>query len=157
MCPLTDSFTFVVNNRGAACQTIVTNQEWAVSLPSQIGHWEACTVQVVSGTVQLERDATLAEVAIESNIPTHGASSETATISGSSPMRRLFEVDLSVDGTENANQSLRAIPRTFQCPRMPAQLRFSRVGVSDAGTLPFASALYVSFELRCTRVESNKM
>lgn len=145
---------FRISNRGTNCFQQVTNQRYAVNVPSELRDpMKTMMIEVVDGTLSYNTDntfKTFQELGVQCNF-VNGFDSEVTAGFNSKNNDILFNVN--TQQYKNAGIVVafkKASDNTFLLDKLPEKLIFNRYCVIGATAIPLTFDGYISFTLKIT-------
>ena len=148
---------FRVSNRGSNVVEKVSNQTYAVNIPSELRiPNKLILVEVIAGSITMNTDSTFnnyAEIGIISNLP-NGFDSETQGSFNSKNYNLLYTIDTSSYDKQNTERicfQKASCSFQFLSSSIPEKLEFTSVATTGASVLaPIVNDEYISFVLKLT-------
>ena len=154
MCPREKFKIFRVSNRGSNVYEQVTNQRYAVNVPSELRDpTKSMMIEIVDGTISCTTDntfKTFMELGVQCNF-TNGFDSEVLGGFNCKNMENLVNVD--INNYTNAGIQIpfkKASNNIFLLDNIPEKLVFNRYCVINGGVIPLTFDGYISFTLKIT-------
>ena len=154
MCKEENFKIFRISNRGTNCFQQVTNQRYAVNVPSELRDpMKTMMIEVVDGTLSYNTDntfKTFQELGVQCNF-VNGFDSEVTAGFNSKNNDILFNVN--TQQYKNAGIVVafkKASDNTFLLDKLPEKLIFNRYCVIGATAIPLTFDGYISFTLKIT-------
>jgi len=145
---------FRVSNRGTNVFEQVTNQRYAINVPSELRDpTKTMMIEIVDGTIGCITDntfKTFMELGVQANF-TNGFDSEVPGGFNCKNMENLFNVD--INNYTNAGISVpfkKASNNSFLLDQIPEKLVFNRYCVIAGTVIPLTFDGYISFTLKIT-------
>ena len=145
---------FRVSNRGTNVFEQVTNQRYAINVPSELRDpTKTMMIEIVDGTIACNTDATFKtymELGVQCNF-TNGFDSEVPGGFNCKNMENLFNVD--INNYTNAAIDVpfkKASNNSFMLDQIPEKLVFNRYCVIAGTAIPLTFDGYISFTLKIT-------
>lgn len=145
---------FRVSNRGSNVYEQVTNQRYAVNVPSEIRDpTKTMMIEVVDGTIECITDVTFKtfmELGVQCNF-TNGYDTEVTAGFNSKNMENLFNCDINNYTNTGINVPFKkASNNSFLLDKIPEKIVFNRYCVITGTAIPLTFDGYISFTLKIT-------